>query len=54
MYAFVHQEIDMHFSISRPEDTGFRTDGPRDYFEYRDLGIRHRDIEHSSPRPASR
>jgi quercetin dioxygenase-like cupin family protein len=29
----------MRFSISRPEDTGFRTDGLRDYFEYRDLGI---------------
>lgn len=30
----------MHFSISRPEDTGFRADGLRDYFEYRDLGIK--------------
>jgi mannose-6-phosphate isomerase-like protein (cupin superfamily) len=40
MYALGPQEIDMHFSISRPEDTGFRSDGLRDYFEYRDLGIK--------------
>ncbi len=29
----------MKFSISKASDGGFRTEGLRDYFEYRDLGI---------------
>lgn len=30
----------MHFSISTPETSTFKVDGLRDYFEYRDLGIK--------------
>lgn len=30
----------MHFSISTPETSAFKVDGLREYFEYRDLGVK--------------
>lgn len=33
-------ESDMRFSVSHLRDAQFKTDGLRQYFEYRDLGIR--------------